>query len=318
MNVVAKRSAAHQVGIAWNWSYDADFVHALDRALHQAGLSCYLVGHHNLAQTILEVHNGERRFHWFLDRASDEDKHFLALNHLLQTTGTRFLNAHDRYLRASDKAEIHRDLLGSGLCLPRTLILPPAAEVPALDPELIATFSKPFVVKPARGGGGRGVLVGARELDDVTRTRASYRDQRLLIQQNIEPQQIGDRRAWFRVYYCCGQTVPVWWDDRTHRYTLMTPGDARRVNVGELERIVRIVAQVSELDFFSTEVALDLHGRYVVIDYVNTPCDMRPQSKHFNGVPDLLIAQITAAITGFLKAQITATRVSDDDRDLWP
>jgi hypothetical protein len=318
MNVVPKRSATSQVGLAWNWQYDADFVHALDRSLHQAGISCFLVGHHNLAQTILEVHNGERQFLWFLDRASDEDKHFLALNHLLQTTGTRFLNAHDRYLRAADKAEIHRDLLVSGLCLPRTLILPPLDREPDLDPALIATFTKPFVVKPARGGGGRGVLTGAQGVDDVKRTRTSFRDQRFLVQQSIEPQQLGDRRAWFRVYYCCGQTIPVWWDDRTHRYALMTPSDAKLVNIPELERIARLVAEVAELDFFSTEVALDQHGRYVVIDYVNTPCDMRPQSKHFNGVPDTIVTQITAAITNYLKAQITATAPPTDDRHLWP
>ena len=42
-----------------------------------------------------------------------------------------------------------------------------------------------------------------------------------------------------------------------------------------------------------------------MIDYVNTPCDMRLQSKHANGVPDLLVHQIIAAITGYLKVQIT-------------
>jgi len=43
-------------------------------------------------------------------------------------------------------------------------------------------------------------------------------------------------------------------------------------------------------DFFSTEIALAKDGRYVVVDYVNDPCDMRPQSKHFDGVPDTIAA----------------------------
>jgi len=318
MQPAPKRTAQHHVGLAYNWQYDADFINMLDRSLHQAGLTSYVVGPHNLAQTTLEVHNGERRFDWFLDRASDEDRHFLQLNHVLAANGTEILNAHDEYLRASDKAEIHRDLMANGLQLPLTLILPPYEREPDFNPQLIESFAKPFVVKPAKGGGGRGVLTGATKVEDVLRTRTKHRDQRYLIQQSIEPQMLGDRRAWFRVYYVCGTTIACWWDDRTHRYSVFAPSDAGLINVSELERIVRIVAEVAQLDFFSTEIALDKNGRYVVIDYVNTPCDMRPQSKHFNGVPDTIIQQIVVAITGYLKAQIVGGGSDAGDADLWP
>ncbi|MEI6085110.1 MAG: hypothetical protein WCS70_12520 [Verrucomicrobiota bacterium] len=318
MSSAPKRTAQHNVGLAFNWQYDADFIQMLDRSLHQAGLTSYVVGPHNLAQTTLEVHNGERRFDWFLDRASDEDRHFLKLNHVLASHGTKILNAHDEYLRASDKAEIHRDLVSSGLQLPLTLILPAYERDPHFDPRLIESFAKPFVVKPAKGGGGRGVLTGATKAEDVLTTRTKHRDQRYLIQQSIEPQLLGDRRAWFRVYYVCGTTIACWWDDRTHRYASFVPSDASLINIGELERIVRIVAEVAQLDFFSTEIALDKNGRYVVIDYVNTPCDMRPQSKHFNGVPDPIIHQIVAAITGHLKTQIARATSDAGDAALWP
>jgi len=318
MNVVPKRSSEILFGIAYNWQYDADFIHSLDRSCHQAGISTFVIGPHNLQQTTLEVHNDERHFRWFLDRASDEDKHFLQLNHVLQTKGTRFINAHDRYLRAIDKAEIHTDLLTSGLRLPLTVVLPSHERQPEINPRLIEVFAKPFVVKPALGSGGRGVLTGATRVEEVTRARASHRDQRFLLQQSIEPQTLGGRRAWFRVYFVCGQVIPCWWDDRTHRYALFTPSDAGLVNVGELERIVRVIAEVAQLDFFSAEIALDLHHRYVVVDYVNTPCDMRLQSKHFNGVPDAIVHQIVAAITGYLKSQIAAASPDTSDAHLWP
>ena len=318
MNVVPKRSAEIQFGLAFNWQYDAEFIRALDKSCHQAGISTYVVGAHNLQQTCLEIQNDERRFRWFLDRASDEDKHFLQLNGLLQSKGTRFLNAHDRYLRASDKAEIHTDLLTSGLRLPLTIVLPALDRQPDISPRLIEGFAKPFVVKPARGGGGRGVITGGTRIEDVARARTSHRDQRFLLQQSIEPQILDGRRAWFRVYFVCGTVIPCWWDDRTHRYAVFTPGDAKLVNVGELERIVRVIAEVAHLDFFSTEVALDLHSRYVVVDYVNTPCDMRVQSKHFNGVPDTIVHQIIAAITGHLKSQLAASSADASDAHLWP
>lgn len=293
-----------QIGVAWNWQYDADFIHQLDQALHHAGLASYLVGLHNLAQTTGEVERDERQFLWFLDRASDEDAQFLKLNQLLHAKGTRVLNAHHHYLRASDKAEIHRELLTSGLQLPTTLILPAYDRDPGLSPAVIEPFAKPFIVKPAKGGGGRGVLTGAKHVDEVNQVRAKHHSQRFLIQQKIEPQLIGDRRAWFRVYFVCGTVIPCWWDDRTHRYTIFDAKDAGLVNLAELERILRVIACVAELDFFSSEIALDCNHRYVVIDYVNTPCDMRLQSKYANGVPDILVQQIIVAITGYLKTQI--------------
>ena len=297
-------SKLNQIGVAWNWQYDGDFVRLLDQSFHQSGLDSYLVGLHNLAQTTGEVERDERRFLWFLDRASDEDAQFLKLNQLLTAKGTHILNTHDHYLRASDKAEIHRDLLTSGLNLPTTLIVPAYDREPLLSPTAIESFTKPFIVKPAKGSGGRGVLTGARHIDEVNQVRAKHHSQRFLIQQKIEPQIIEDRRAWFRVYFVCGTVIPCWWDDRTHRYVVFEPKDTGVINIAELERILRVIASVAELDFFSAEIALDTHHRYVVIDYVNTPCDMRLQSKYANAVPDVLVQQIIAAITGYLKTQV--------------
>ena len=301
---MAAPAKLNQIGVAWNWQYDIDFIRLLDESFHKAGLDSYLIGLHNLTQTTGEVERGERQFLWFLDRASDEDPNFLKLNQLLIAKGTRILNAHDRYLRANDKAEIHHELLTSGLNLPTTLIVPAYDREPQLNPVVIDSFAKPFIVKPAKGSGGRGVLTGAKHIDEVNHVRAKHHAQRFLIQQKIEPQILGDRRAWFRVYFVCGTVIPCWWDDRTHRYIVFDSQDSRGINIAELERIIRVIAGISELDFFSAEVALDTHGRYVVIDYVNTPCDMRLQSKYANAVPDGLVQQIVAALTNYLKVKM--------------
>jgi hypothetical protein len=319
MDTIARRSCENHFGIAWNWHDDQDFITLLDRSCLHAGLSCYLVGPHNLQQTYLEVQNGERHFRFFLDRASDDDDRFLQLNQLLQSRGTRFLNAHHHSRRSVDKANIHTELLARGLQLPLTIILPPYDTEPDFDPRLIEPLATPFVVKPARGGGGFGVIVGATRPDEVIQTRARYRNQRFLLQQRILPQIIAGRRAWFRVYHVCGEIIPCWWDDATHRYAVVTPADQRLVNVEELRRIVGVVAEVCQLDFFSTEIALDRDGRYFVVDYVNDPCDMRPQSKHFDGVPDTVIRMIVAAITAHIKKQFTGNGAPiTDDARFWP
>jgi glutathione synthase/RimK-type ligase-like ATP-grasp enzyme len=319
MDAVAKRSATTHFGLAWNWEHDHDFVNQLDRACHYAGLSCYLVSHHNLQQTYLEVQNNERRFEYFLDRASDEDARFLQFNQLLQAKGTKFVNAHHHYQRSIDKANIHGELLAQGLQLPLTIILPSYDAEPAFDPRLIEPLPKPFVVKPARGSGGFGVIVAATRPDDVVQTRAKFRNQRFLVQQRIEPAILAGRRAWFRVYHVCGQVIPCWWDDATHHYGVITPTDLAHVNTSELARIVRIIAQVAQLDFFSTEIALDKDGRYIVVDYVNDPCDMRLQSKHFDGVPDTVLRQIVVHIVNHVKKQFVSNAdPTAEDAGFWP
>jgi len=317
MDAIASRSAEIHFGLAWNWEFDHDFVNLLDRTCLHAGLRCYLVGAHNLAQTYLEVQNNERRFLWFLDRASDNDDRFLKFNQLLQTNGTRFLNAQHHYQRSIDKANIHGELLVRGLQLPLTVILPPHASEPELDPRIIEPFVKPFVVKPAKGGGGVGVYLSATEAAHVTQTRAKMRNQRFLIQQRIVPQILGGRRAWFRVYFVCGQVIPCWWDDTTHRYAVITPSDGAVVNLEELGRIVRIVGEVAQLDFFSTEVALDRDGKYIVIDYVNDPCDMRLQSKYFDGAPDSVVRRIVEILMTHVRNQFRSQPVGDEAEAQW-
>ena len=158
------------------------------------------------------------------------------------------------------------------------------------------------------------------EPDDVSLSRAKFRNQRFLVQQRIEPQILDGRRAWFRVYSVCGKIIPCWWDDTTHRYAIVTPSESGLVSESELSRIVGIIAEVSQLDFFSTEIALDKDGRYVVVDYVNDPCDMRPQSKNFDGVPDTIIRMIVEGVVGHLKKQFTpaADSAPTDDACWWP
>ena len=287
-------------GLAWNWEYDHDFVQLVDRACLAAGLSVYLVGHHNLA----DVRAGNRCFRWFLDRASDNDPHFLALHRQLAAAGTQFINAHHHYQRAIDKANIHGELHARGLHLPLTIILPALDAEPHLDLRFVDLMPRPFVIKPSRGGGGQGVVLGGMHADEVAKARGRFRNQRFLIQQRIEPQVWSGRRAWFRVYHVCGHILPCWWDDITHRYTLFVPGDQEFVDAGELARITRVVAGVAQLDFFSTEIALDRDGRYVVVDYVNDPCDMRLQSKHHDGVPDAMVGQIIAQLIAHVQKQV--------------
>jgi hypothetical protein len=44
---------------------------------------------------------------------------------------------------------------------------------------------------------------------------------------------------------------------------------------------------------FSTEITITSDGRFLIVDYVNDPIDLRLQSKTFDGVPDDIVKDIT-------------------------
>ena len=67
-----------------------------------------------------------------------------------------------------------------------------------------------------------------------------------------------------------------------------------------MDNIIRKIQKITNLDFFSTEIALTKEQKFIVIDYVNDQCDMRFQSKHFDGMPDNVVLQIIEAMAEFI------------------
>ena len=79
-----------------------------------------------------------------------------------------------------------------------------------------------------------------------------------------------------------------------------TAAEAARFGLDRLRAITQQIAGVCGLNVFSTEIALDEHGIWQVVDYVNEPCDFRLQSRVVNGVPDEVVAEITRSIASWL------------------
>ena len=60
-----------------------------------------------------------------------------------------------------------------------------------------------------------------------------------------------------------------------------------------LEQIVRQIASLTGMNFFSSEIAQTQGGEFDVIDYVNDQCHMLSQSANPRiGVPDELVAAV--------------------------
>jgi len=285
--------------VAYDWEYDADFVRLVEEAARGRGLTTLIVRPADAGRTLEAFRAGEIDLAVLLDRASGVSPEFVGLQALAAEKGRDVVERLDKLRWASDKATMHLEFLTAGLRTPHTVILPPFAVEPdvELTPEVLAPLGVPFVVKPANTTGGSvGVVAGAAGPDDVQAARRTYPADKYLLQEKVVPETSGGRRFWFRGFYVFGEVHLTWWDDLTHVYAELGPDEAAALGLGPIFAIVRTIARVSRLRFFSTEVARDARGRLVVVDYVNEICDMRLRSAHPDGVPDAVVARIAGRL----------------------
>lgn len=287
------------LGIAWNWEYDADFVAGIERACAQRGLTTFRVEPSNIQETLHRLRMAEIGFRVFLDRASGEDETFEPLARLLAKSSTRIFNQYEHVDHAKDKATMHLEFITNGLQVPYTIIVSPYNKKKEIELSLseLAKLGSLFIIKPANTtGGGIGVVRGAESLKDVIETRQHHKNDKYLLQETVRPKILEGTKAWFRVLYALGEILPCWWDDITHVYRPLLPAEEERFGLRALHDVVKKIRGVCLLDFFSSEIALTDDEKLVVVDYVNEVCDMRLQSKHYDGVPDDLVHRVEELI----------------------
>jgi hypothetical protein len=282
--------------LTWNWEYDADFVRLLETACQAHGLSLLQIRPDNLAASLIQLNSGATTFGALLDRASEVDERFLPVEAWAFTHDAYRINPRECSLWSEDKATMHLEFIAHGLYTPHTIILPPYAEKPKIPPPNLNPLGNPFVIKPARGGGGEGVMLEAASLERALAARQRYPDEKYLLQAHVNTQQLGSRPAWFRVMYGAGQVYPCWWDPNSHVYTPVTPAEEAEFGLGALREITHRIADISKLSIFSTEIAHTPASLFLVVDYVNDQIDLRLQSKAADGVPDAIVENIAGGI----------------------
>ncbi|MBI5749853.1 MAG: hypothetical protein HZA00_12085 [Nitrospinae bacterium] len=296
------------LAIGWDWEYDRDFVSILDSECNKRGLQSYLVYPYNLDETIGKLSRGEMIFKVFIDRASESDSRFIPLIKLLKKKGVTFVNDPALSVRANDKSIMHLEFLTNGLYVPYTIILSSYEEDPQFDESNIHSIGTPFIVKPADGGGGRGVVLGVKTPYEIVKAREKHSKDRYLLQEEIVPVPLKGRRAWFRSFYIYGKMIMCWWDNHTGVYQRLTSRAERRYKLKELKRVTKKIVEVAKINFFSTEIALTKAGRFVVVDYVNDTCDMRLKSTAIDGVPDDVVRDIVRELVDGVKKIVKGKR----------
>jgi hypothetical protein len=283
--------SSYDLCLTWNWEHDADFVKLLDLACKSRGLSLLQITPENLEDMIQLLGNEEITFRTFFDRAADADPRFIPIVQWACHHAVHHVNSHELACRAWDKVAMHQ-AISPHMDTPFTLILPSYDEQPLLSEIDLASVGKSFIIKPAYGGGGAGVITEATSLDQVVVARQQFPSQRYLLQAYVIPARLGSRMAWFRVVYCTGKAYPCWWDNGTHIYAPVISDQETSYHLEPLRSITSSIARLCGLELFSTEITLTPDGRFVIVDYVNDPIDLRLQSKAFDGVPDDIVQDI--------------------------
>jgi hypothetical protein len=211
------------------------------------------------------------------------------------------INDAERVALAIDKANMHREFSSRGIHVPYTIVLPPWDRHPQMRPIRLDRLGMPFVIKPACGGCGDGVVTDARTIQEIQQARQEFPDDRYLVQEKIHPAQIDGRRAWFRVFFAFGEILPCWWDDQTRIADVLTPNQIDKKIYSRIESIMQKVAEISKLELFSTEIALSPQEKLVVIDHVNDQVDLRKKSSYFDGIPDEVVDRITLCLVNWVE-----------------
>jgi hypothetical protein len=299
----------YDLAIAWEWQYDADFVRILEAACLENGLSLLQITPGNLDNILQSLAFNEISFMAFLDRASDAKEQFLRLVDWTRYLPVYRINPYGFARRAWDKATCHINLSNAGLPTPKTIVIPSFLNQPVPLPVDLSSLGDCFTIKPAHGGGGKGVVKQATTWDEVLEARLQYPEDQYLLQAFINSIVLDSRPAWFRVIYCCGQVYTCWWDTNTHIYTPVSSREEDHYHLHSLRDTADQIARISNLELFSSEIALTPQGDFTVVDYINDPVDLRLQSKAREGVPDEIVISIAQNLTNLVKTSVLSAEL---------
>ena len=287
---------------AWSWPYDDAFANLLRQACQEQQITLLQVTPDNIDLVLEQLSAGELYFRVFFDRASDGDARFAPLAAWAYQQNIDYLNRFWLAQRSWDKATMHHLFTRSGLDAPYTIILPSYQDSPGLPDLDLSPLGEIFIIKPAHGGGGAGVLAGAFNWEQVLQARQQFPKDQYLLQAQARPTWLDGRLAWFRLLYCLEQFYPCWWDPHTHIYTPLTTAEQSAYGLEALSEICLRIAQLCHLELFSSEVALTESKRFLVVDYINDPIDLRPRSLFPQGVPDPIVNEIVLSLAAYAAA----------------
>jgi len=282
--------------------YDNPFVDILSQICQAAGRNLLMVCQEDVETIWTKLNTEHLQPCACLDLAAGLEVSLLPVEQWANEHVQIHLNPSERRRQVWRKTNLHWEFIHAGVDTPYTIAVPALTRVPDLEPpEDLWQLGVPFSAKPDLGGGGWEVIVDAQGWEDVLGMRRRLPQEDLILQELVHPVELMGKRAWFRVLYACGQAVPCWWDDRTHLFGDMVSEEERQqLGLDPLWKIAEIAAGIAQIQIFSTEVAVVEGNRFVVVDYVNDPVDVRFRPHAKEGMPPEAARALAEAISAYL------------------
>ncbi|MBN1871616.1 MAG: hypothetical protein JW800_03490 [Candidatus Omnitrophica bacterium] len=288
----------YDFALAWDSGKSESFVKWVKKNCAHRDLKFLLITKQNVANVIEDLESGKLKINLLLDNEADYDdkKNFFArLCYAVKDVDGYVVCDPDDARQAANKAVTHYDLVRSKIPVPYTIVVRNwEPDTFALSKEEAKLLGPHFIIKPASGFGQKGVMKDAgSSLTDIAKARHFNRGDDFLLQEKIEPLAIGDKKAWFRVYYMFGEIIPCWWSTETGAYEHVTLKQMYYLKLLPLARITSEIARVTNMEFFSSEIAVTGKGkerRFVAIDYVNDQPELcvRSGKGRFGPLPEIV------------------------------
>lgn len=282
----------YDFALAWDGNNRENFIKWIKRECAARKLNFILIDEDNVYRVIRSLEKGRIKISFLLDTAADyyiPNDPFTRLCYATKDAEGFVSCDPDDARQASNKAVTHYDLLKAHVPVPYTVVVRNwEPDNFSLSKEELKKLRRPFIIKPASGFGQKGVVKDATgSIIEIAKARHFNRGDNFLLQEKIEPHSLGGNQGWFRVYFLFGEIIPCWWNTETGWYKHVTLREMYNYRLLPLARIVSEIARITDMDFFSSEIALTVSQnkdkKFVAIDYVNDQPELCVRSEKFDG-----------------------------------
>jgi hypothetical protein len=288
---------------------DDYFIHCIQRLCAEARLNFFLIEPMWVEPFLASMQQGKVWPRALLNMHSEHHEPgdiFHRLVKLAAELKSHVIDPPDRAQAAFDKARLHPRLVEQGFPVPWTVVVPKTRpDGWQLTESERAALGTPFIIKPSMGYGRRGLVMDATSEADLARSQSTWDDQNYLFQKRVVPRERNGEPVYFRAFHVFGAVYVTWWNCYNDHYRLPLQDERAELGLDQVEELTRRLAELTAMQFFSTEIAQTEAGEPVLIDYVNDQCHLVSQSAHPQmGVPDELIAEIARQIVQAVAQQV--------------
>lgn len=255
------------------------------------------INEHNAHSVLHDIEHKKMRISYLVDNESNyynPEDIYLKICYAVKDDGGKVLEDPDTSRMWADKSVTHFDFLEANLPVPYTVVVRNwRPDNFILTRDQLKKLGSPFIIKPARGFGQRGVVKdGVYDINKIAQARHFSRGDNFLLQEKIEPAPVDGEIGWFRIYYLFGEIIPCFWNPVNGHYRHIDLKTMQKYRLWPLIDLVHKIEDVVRMHFFSTEIALSVKGRsrrYVIIDYVNDQCELCVRPARIGGpVPEVV------------------------------